>query len=199
MVGLWAISSTCHAQQSDEPSGNYSFGQWAGHPSKSTPPFPENRIIKKTLKVTARWQTITFEKPLLINRKGLMGLHLAVDRQLYISTMSNHPLNPKCSQPGCASNAFCLRRLSDGALIRPEAILIGDNGVEVKVRPAGHLYPNSDKDIITMALRTSKDAHSVALPFPRSIKAFKAIRIRGTEPFMVRYLYWKVDRYPFYR
>lgn len=199
MVGLWAISSTCHAQRLDEPPENYGVRQWVDYPPKNAPSYPENQIIRKAFEVTTQWQTITFEKPLQINRKGLMGLHLAVDRQLYISTMYNHPLNPKCSKPGCAINAFCLRRLSDGALIRPEAILIGDNGVNVKVRPAGHLYPNFDKDIITMALRTLKDAHSLASPFPKRIKAFKAIRIRSTEPFMVRYLYWKVDRYPFYK
>ena len=148
--------------------------------------------------VTPQWQTITFEKPLQINRKGLMGLHLALNKQLYISTMYDHSPNPKPTKPGCDINAFCLRSKKNGVLIRPEAILIGDNGVEVKVRPAGHLYPYFDKDIITMVLRTFKDADSLPPPFPKGIKAFKAMRIRSTAPFLVRFIYWNVDRYPFY-
>ncbi len=132
----------------------------------------------------------------MINREGLQGLHLAVNKHPYISTMHDHPLNPECNRPECAINAFCLRCLSDGALIRPETILVGDNGVEVKVRPAGHLYPYFDKTIRTLVLRTFKDVNSPAPPFPADIKGFTAMRIRSTEPSLVRYLYWNVDRHP---
>ena len=196
MVGLWALSSTCHAQQWVEyPSGDVS-DQAMGSPSKSAFKLSEGQIIRKAFDVTTQWQTLTFDTPLQINRKGLMGLHLAVDKGLYISTMVNHPLNPECKKPGCPINAFCLRRLSDGALIRPEAVLIGDNGVEVKVRPAGHLYPYFDKNVITIALRTFNKAHSLPPPFPKGVKAITAVRIRSTAPFRVSYLYWNVGRYP---
>ena len=121
---------------------------------------------------------------------------MAVDQEPYISTMDDHPLNPECNTPDCVVNAFCLRRLSDGVLIRPEAILIGDNGVEIRVRPDGHLYPYFDKHIMTIALRTFKDADSPPPEFPVGIKAFTAMRIRSTAPFLVRYLYWNVDRHP---
>lgn len=198
MIGVWALSSICHAQEWAEYPSDKSSGRSVDSPPKSALQFPEDQIIRKEYEVTTQWQTITFEKPLQINRKGLMGLHLAVDKRIYISTMVDHPLNPACTKPGCAINAFCLRRLSDGVLIRPEAILIADNGVEVKVRPDGHLYPYFNKNIITMALRTFKDANSHALPFPKGIKAFKAMRVRSTEPFQIRYLYWNVDRYPYY-
>jgi hypothetical protein len=196
MVGLWALSSTCHAQQWVEyPAGDIS-GQAVGSPPKSALKFSEDQIIRKAFDVTTQWQTLTFDPPLQINRKGLMGLHLAVDKNLYISTMVNHPLNPECKKPGCAINAFCLRRLSDGVLIRPEAVLIGDNGAEIKIRPAGHLYPYFDKGVITIALRAFNDASSPPPPFPKGIKAIRAVRIRSTAPFRVSYLYWNVDRYP---
>lgn len=198
MVGLWTLSSTCHAQQWADYPSYIDSGQSVNDPAKDKRQYPEARIIKKEIEVTTQWQTITFDKPLRINRKGLMGLHLAVDQKPYISTMYDKSMDPKCKKTGCTINAFCLRRLSDGILIRPEAILIGDNGLEVKVRPAGHLYPYFDKNVITIALRTFKGANSLPPPFPKGIKAFKAIRIRSTEPFLVRYLYWKVDRYPFY-
>ena len=196
MVGLWTLSSTCHAQQRGEYHTTGINEQAVDCPSKSMIKFPEEQIIRKAFEVTRQWQTFTFEIPLQINRKGLMSLHLAVDKQLYISTMVNHPLNPECNKPGCAINAFCLRRLSDGVLIRPEAILVADNGIEVKVRPASNLYPNFDKDVITMALRAYKNVNLHPLVFPKGIKAFKAIRIRSSESFRIRYLYWNVDPYP---
>jgi hypothetical protein len=198
IFGLWAATSTCQAQQWVEYPADNSGGQPDEYPLKTARRLPEEQIIKKEFEVTTQWQTITFEKSLQINRKGLMGLHLAVDQQLYISTMYNHPLNPECTKAGCAINAFCLRRLSDGTLIRPEAILVGDDGSEVKIRPAGHLYPYFDKKVITMALRAYEDADSHSPPFPEGIKAFKALRIRSTAPFRVKFLYWNVDRYPFY-
>ena len=197
-IGLWVISSNCHAQE------------WASYPAddvkaaplntlqNNTYRYTEDAIIQKEFEVTTQWQTITFEKPLQINRKGLMGLHLAVDKRLYISTMFEQPQKAVCSKSGCATNAFCLRRLSDGKLIRPEAILIGNNGIVVKVMPAGNLYPNFDKNVITIALRKLKDNCAPPQPFPKSIKAFKAIRIRSTESFHVRYLFWNVDRYPYF-
>jgi hypothetical protein len=198
MFGLWAATATCQAQQWAEYPADNSGGKPDDYPPKIARRLPEEQIIKKEFEVTTQWQTITFENPLQINRNGLMGLHLAVDLQLYISTMYNHPLNPECTKTGCAINAFCLRRLSDGTLIRPEAILVGDNGSEVKIRPAGHLYPYFDKKVITMALRAYEDADSLPPPFPKGVKAFKALRIRSTAPFRVKFLYWNVDRYPFY-
>lgn len=197
MVGLWAISSTCQAQQwTESPAGNCSR-QSLDDDEKSTLQFPEEQIIRKEFEVTDQWQTITFEKPLQIKRNGIMGLHLAVDKQLYITTMLDHPLNPKSNKRGCTVNDFCLRRLSDGVLIKPEVFLIGDNGAKVRISPAGHLYPNFDKGIITIALRTFKDSNSPPPPFPMGIRAFKAMRIRSSEPFLVKYLYWNVDQYPF--
>lgn len=59
-----------------------------------------------------------------------------------------HKVYNKCNKPGCYKIAACLRRLSDGALVRPEAVLVGDNGVEVSVRPEGHLYPLFDRHVI---------------------------------------------------
>jgi hypothetical protein len=158
--------------------------------------FPEDWVIKKEIQVTTQWQTITFEKPLKINRQGIMGLHLVVDREPYISTLDTHPLNPECNTPDCAIDAACLRRLSDGAIVRPEAVLVGDNRVEVGIRPDGHLYPYCDSHVMTMALRTFKDMNPLPPDFPEGIQAFTALRIRATEPFVVRYLWWKVDQHP---
>lgn len=77
-----------------------------------------------------------------------MNLHLVVGQASYISTLDDHSLNPECNEPECYISAACLRRLSDGALVRPEAVLVGDNGAEVSVRPEGHLYPLFDRHVI---------------------------------------------------
>jgi hypothetical protein len=197
-LGLFVIVSGCSADGSDEHFSVYNTHRSVNYPPKSALEYPEDQVIIKEFEVTTQWQTITFEKPLRINRHGLMGLHLAVDQAPYISTTDDDPRNLDCSDAEYQKNAFSLRRRSDGVLVRPEAILIGDNGVEVKVRPTGHLYPYSDKSIMTMALRRFKDINSPPPPFPKGIKAITAMRIRSTEPFLVRYLYWNVDRYPFY-
>lgn len=158
--------------------------------------FPQNQVVRKELRVTTEWQTITFEKPLQFNRKGSMGLHLVVDQAPYISTMDDHPLNPECDKPECYKDAYSLRHLSDGALVRPEDVLVGDNGVEVTVRPEGHLYPSFDKHVMTVILGTFKDVNSSSPPFPKGIRSFVSMRIRSTAPFLVRYLWWSVDHHP---
>lgn len=167
------------------------------YPPASSMKFPEEQVIKDQFEVTKEWRTVTFKKPLQINRDGLMGLHLVVDQKPYISTMDEHPLNPECNEPGCELEAFCLRRLSDGAVIRPEAILIGDNGEEVKVRPRGNMFPHCDKTIMTISLRTfAEDINAPPPPFPEGISSFKSMRVRSTEPFWVRFLWWSVERHP---
>ena len=170
-------------------------GQAVIYPSGRAIKFPEEQVIRKKIKVTTQWQTIVFDKPLKINREGLMRLHLAVIKHPYISTMDHHPLNPECNEPECAINIACLRRLSDGVIVRPEAILVGDNGEEVGIRPVGHLNPFFDRNIITIAMGTFA-LDGAPPPFPQGIKNFTAMRIRSTEPFTVQYLWWSVDRHP---
>jgi len=197
LAAVLAMSTGCAAQQdSGNPEGHAEGLRPVAYPSEDLLKFQEEQVIKKELRVTTRWQTVIFEKPLQINRKGTMGLHLVVDQVPYISTMDDHPLNPECKKPECAVDAFSLRRLSDGALVRPEAILVGDNGEEVKIRPTGHLYPFFDKHVMTVALRYVKDVNAFAPPFPEGIKTFTSMRIRSTMPFLVRYLWWSVDSHP---
>jgi hypothetical protein len=199
LLGSFIAAFGCNAgQPADQITANGYHSRHITYPPQSALEYPQDQVVKKEFEITTQWQTITFEKPLQINRHGLMGLHLAVDQAPYISTTDDDPRNLDCSDAEYQKNAFSLRRRSDGVLVRPEAILVGDNGVEVKVRPDGHLYPYSDKSIMTMALRTFKDVNSPSPPFPKGIKSITAMRIRSTAPFLVRYIYWNVDRYPFY-
>jgi hypothetical protein len=199
LTATLALDAGCQAQQG--PGGPKGPGENLRpviYPPESFNKFPEEQVIKKELQVTTQWQTLTFEKPLQINRRGLMGLHLVVDQAPYISTADDDPRNLDCSDAEYQLNAFSLRRRSDWALIRPEAVLVGDNGKEVKVRPEGHLYPSFDQHVMTVILRTFKDVNSPSPPFPKGIKAFTAMRIRSTELFLARYLWWSVDRYPYF-
>jgi len=197
LAAVLAMSTGCAAQQdSGNPEGRAEGLRPVIYPPTGLIKFPEEQVIKKELRVTTRWQTVIFEKPLQINRKGTMGLHLVVDQAPYISTMDDHPLNPECNKPECYKNAYSLRRLSDGALVRPEVVLVGDNGVEVTIRPEGQLYPSFDKHSMTVALRTFKDVNSPSPPFPKGIRSFISMRIRSTAPFLVRYLWWSVDHHP---
>lgn len=159
-LGLFLLIFGCRMGYWADETSNPPDHRIVNYPSKSALKFPEEQIIKEQFEVTTKWQTISFEKPLKINRDGLMGFHLVVDQEPYISTMDEHPLNPECNEAGCEINAFCLRRFSAGTIVRPEVVLIGDNGEEVKVQPDGHLNPYSDKSIMTIALRTFKDVNS---------------------------------------
>ena len=196
-IGTLALASGCPAQQGPgKPEGPAGSLRPVIYPPESLNKFPEEQVIKKELQVTTQWQTITFEKPLQINRRGTMGLHLVVDQAPYISTTDDDPRNLDCSDAEYQLNAFSLRRRSDWALVRPEAVLVGDNGEEVKVRPEGHLYPYFDKHVMTVILATFKDVNSPSPPFPEDIKTFNSMRIRSTTPFLVRYLWWSVDNHP---
>jgi hypothetical protein len=201
LAATLALAAACPAQQGTGKQDGSGEGLWPViYPPKSFNKFPQDQVIKKEFRVTTKWKTIRFEKPLQINHRGLMNLHLVVDQAPYISTTDDDPRNLDCSEAEYQMNAFSLRRRSDGALVRPEAVLVGDNGEEVKVRPDGHLYPYFDKHVMTMALRTFKDFKSSPPPFPKSIKAFTAMRIRSTTPFRVRYFWWCVtlNPYPYY-
>jgi hypothetical protein len=195
LLALLLLAAGCTADQRSGARTGTAKNRAVIYPSGRAIKFSEDQIIKKKVQVTTQWQTIAFEKPLKINREGVMGLHLPVIRHPYISTMWDHPLNPECNLPECAIGAFCLRRLSDGELVRPEAVLVGDNGEEVRVRPVGHLHPFFDKNIITVVLGTFA-LNDYPPPFPEGIKAFTAMRIRSTEPFVAQYLWWKVDQHP---
>jgi hypothetical protein len=197
LAATLALAAACPAQQATGKQDGSGEGlRPVVYPPEKFNRFPQDQVIKKEILVTTQWQTIKFEKPLQINRRGTMGLHLVVDQAPYISTMDDSPLNPECNRPECAIDAYCLRRLSDGALVRPEAVLVGDNGEKVKVRPTGHLYPFFDKHVMTVILRTFKDINSPSPPFPAGIKTITSMRIRSTTPFLVRYLWWTVDHHP---
>jgi hypothetical protein len=196
-LGLSVMVSGCNAERLVEHSSGKHDPQSVNYPPENALQYPEDQVVKKQFEVTTNWQTITFEKPLQVNRQDLQHLHLAADQQPYISTTDDDPRNLNCSDAEYQNNAFSLRRRSDGALVRPEVILVGDNGVEVKVRPVGHLYPYFDKNIVTIMMGTFI-LNNHPPPFPKGITAFKAMRIRSTEPFLVRYLYWNVDYHSYY-
>ncbi len=193
-IAMLVLTAGCATQEGFGKRGGSSEGlKSVIYPPEDLNKYPEDQVIKKELRVTTQWQTVLFEKPLHINRHGLMGLHLVVDQAPYISTTDDDPRNLDCSDAEYQLNAYSLRRRSDWALVRPEVVLVGDNGVEVMIRPGGHLYPSFDLHVMTMALRYFKDVNAIAPPFPAGIKAFSAMRIRSTTPFLVRYLWWKVD------
>jgi hypothetical protein len=197
LAAALALTAGCQAQQGSGKQDGSDMGlRPVVYPSERFNKFPEDQVIKKELQVTTQWQTVTFEKPLQINRRGTMGLHLVVDQELYISTTDDNPRNLDCSDAEYQLNAFSLHRKSDWALVRTEAVLVGDNGKAVKVRPTGHFYPYFDKHVMTMALSSFKDFNSAPPPFPAGIKTITSMRIRSTTPFLVRYLWWKVDSHP---
>lgn len=193
LTAMLALAAGCAAQRgAGNPDGPTKGQRSVVYPSGDAINFPEDQVIKKPLQATTQWQTVTFEKPLQINLQGTMCLQLAVDVASYISPLDDHPLNSKCNTLECFQNSSGLRRLSDGALVRIEAVLIGDYGEQIRVQPVAYLYPYFDLSVMTVILGYAKDVNFRALPFPDGIRTITAMRIRSTEPFLVRYLWWGV-------
>lgn len=151
---------------------------------QSDPGFPEDQTIDGPFHIDSEWHVIQLDAPLKVNREGLQRLHLVVDRDLY---------DPNNNFDDDLPDLFNLRR-SDGVLVKPEVVLIGDEGQEVSLRARANTYLYSGG--VTVGLSTYKDHYSQAPPFPESIRFFRAIRIRSNEPLVAEQLQWRVDRHP---
>lgn len=147
--------------------------------------FPEDRRIDGPFQITTDWQTIRFDRPLRINREGLQALHIVVDQELY-DPNNIYDLEDK-------ANHFNLRR-TDGVLVRPEVVLIGDNGQELTVFPISNMGLYSGG--LTIGFSTYIDHHTPSPPFPEGIKSFQAVRVRSNEPFEALYLRWRMNYHP---
>jgi hypothetical protein len=81
LTATLALSAGCIVQQESGKQGGSGEGMRPMiYPSEGLNKFPQDQMIKKELQVTTRWPTVTFEKPLQINRRGTMGMHLVVDQ-----------------------------------------------------------------------------------------------------------------------
>lgn len=158
------------------------FLQLAGCNNEADPRFPENQRIDGPLEVGRDWQAIEFSPPLVVNRNGLQGLHFVVDEKLYRPN-SHYDIDDYANQ----SN---LRR-NDGVLIKPEVILIGENGEEFVPMAVSntHLYAGG----LTIGFGTFGGQFSPAPVYPEGIQEFKAMRIRSNVPFTAHYLEWRMD------
>ena len=198
LAATLALAAACTAQKDPgEPEVPAESLRPVIYPPEDLLEFPQDQMIKKALQVTTQWQTVTFEKPLEINRgEGRMGLQLVVDLASYIPPLVDHPLNSKCYTIECIRNSYGLRRLSDGTLIKIEAVLVGDKGEQIRIQPIGYLYPYFDPSVMFVILGYTKKANLSYLPFPEGIQTFTHMRIHSTEPFFVRYLWWSVYDHP---
>ncbi|MCC5811252.1 MAG: hypothetical protein JJU06_12855 [Ectothiorhodospiraceae bacterium] len=147
--------------------------------------FPEDQRLEGPFEITNEWQEIEFDAPLRINREGSQGFHFEVDETRYRPN-SHFDLEDRPNQAN-------LRR-TDGVLVKPEVILIGDNGERVELQAVSniHLYAGG----LTVGFRTYVDHSSPSPPFPDGITAFRAVKVRSNEPFTAEYLRWRVDNHP---
>ena len=81
LAAITVLAAGCAAQQDYSELGGSGEGlRPVIYPPEGLNKFPQEQVIKKELQVTTRWPTVTFEKPLQINRRGTMGMHLVVDQ-----------------------------------------------------------------------------------------------------------------------
>ncbi|MBI3897374.1 MAG: hypothetical protein HY308_03650 [Gammaproteobacteria bacterium] len=149
--------------------------------------FPEDQHVVGPFNITSEWQTITFSKPLAINREGSQSFNFVVDRDRYVP-------NSEYQIEDIPNQANLRRR--DGVLVKPEVVLIGDNGQEVLVTAVSNTWLNVGGLTIGFSMLINPDTPSP--PFPEAISAFRAVRVRSNEPFTANYLWWWVDGHPDY-
>ncbi|MCH8497797.1 MAG: hypothetical protein LAT63_04940 [Marinobacter sp.] len=149
--------------------------------------FPQDQSVEGPFAIAAPWQVIEFEQPLQINASGTHGLHLLVDGARYAS---NGMIDPSAD----AEHQTVLLRLSDNTLVRPEVILIADNGEEVALSPTSNLWPITGG--VTVGFSLDAGVFEPAPSFPDTIQEFTALRIRSDETIDVHYILWRVDHHP---
>jgi len=149
------------------------------------PGFPEDQRIEGPFQITTEWQTIHFDRPLVINREGFQGLHFAVDSNLYDAN-SNYDLEDMPNQAN-------LHR-TDGVVVKPEVVLIGDNGEEVRVQARSNIFLYAGG--MTVGFGPHIDNFTPPPHYPESIHAFRAVRVRGNHPFVANHLQWLMDSHP---
>lgn len=148
------------------------------------PRFPQDQLLPGPFHFDSQWQLINFDPPLQINREGGQDLHLLVDKTRYEPHVADR-------WPHQAS----LQR-SDGTLVLPEVVLIGDRGQEVKMGADTFMSPY-DVAGITLGFSNYDPVYDEKpKPFPQEIQFFSAVRIRSNEPLDVKLLGWRVDVHP---
>jgi hypothetical protein len=144
--------------------------------------FPENQHIDGPFEIGTEWQTIRFAVPLKVDHSATQGLHLFVDRQLYLPN-SHYDIHDTPNQ----SN---LRR-NDGVLIKPEVRLVGPSGDHVTLTAVSNIhFPNGE---LTIGFGTFAGQYAFPPPFPEVITEFTAVQVRSNEPFIASSLQWRID------
>lgn len=134
------------------------------------------------------WLLVTPEKPLVINREGVQGLHLMFDPELY---QPNHLfIDEPCDNP---RYLFALRDQNE-ELLTPEVVLITEDGEEVALTPTSHLAPYTGG--ISIGFGLFAGMYELPPEFPEHIDQFVSFRVRSNRPAEVDYFWWSVDRHP---
>ena len=149
--------------------------------------FPEDQRLDGPISIGPEWQTITFKAPLKVNREAVQQIEIVVDSNLFKSNFAYEDED--------RYKMFHLRR-NDGVVIKPEAILIGDNGQKIPLVPDSTtaLYSGG----VTAGLSMFEGWDSPPPPFPEEIQHFTAVQLRTNETIPVEQLRWWVTYHPDY-
>ncbi|PXF31146.1 hypothetical protein WH50_11525 [Pokkaliibacter plantistimulans] len=161
----------------------------------------EDQGIQGPLHVDQQWQTVTFAKPLLINRKGTQDIHIGLNPEHFTDSATWHIQHTSGFTigdllPDERYNGNGIRRLSDGTLIEPDIRLVADNGQTIPVTMIGVQRWSNGAFSIMCGLLSGKAPDQQPLAYPEDITTFTAIQIRSDIPFDATYFLWRMDYYP---
>lgn len=138
------------------------------------------------------WLLVSPDRPLVINREGLQGLHLMFDAGLYQPNylFNDEPCGDPCDNP---RYLFALRNPEE-KLITPEVVLVTESGEELELTPTSHLAPYTGG--ISIGFGLFAGMYELPPEFPVHIDHFVSFRVRSNLPVEVDYFWWSVDRHP---
>lgn len=151
----------------------------------------DDQEFRQFIAVTAQWQTITFDKPLKINRKELQCLRIGIPRDKYQSALgfvARRDWEAGVKDSSAAVGEYIVRT-SDEKFILPELELIDGNGDVVKLKHSGIASGTGDEFFMEYS-NYYKSNFDPTPPYPGTSDHFKAMRIRASEPFEVAAIDW---------
>lgn len=155
----------------------------------SSPDFRKhNQNISGPIELTGEWLHVTPDRPLTIEREGVQELHLAFDGDSY--ELNYFHIEGETDDPRVL---FALRG-QEGQLVRPEVVLIADDGTELALTPVSHHAPPAGG--VTIGFGMFDGMLAPPPPFPEAYGSYVSFKVRSDQPVSVEYFRWLVSYHP---
>lgn len=149
--------------------------------------FPDDQKIEGPWKIpNDKEKVIEFNPALETSSAGLQGLYLLVDSRKYKEGQDTEE---------ATETYFFPRTKGEETLLKPEVVLIAENGDEIELSPGAYNYAR-DESLLGVGFGPSPKKGEIATSFSDHADSYIAVRIRSNRPFSLKKLQWKMDKHP---